>query len=98
MENVVLQMDRARTLRAELVRRITLSVGSEEKQITAIPRLSLHRRTGPTEPCSITAEPSIVVVAQGRKRVDLGRATFVYDESRYLLTSLDLPIVSRVIQ
>jgi AraC-like DNA-binding protein len=98
MENVGLQTDRARTLRTELVRKITLSVGSAEKQITAVPRLSLHLRTAPTAPCSITTEPSIVVVAQGRKRVDLGRTTFLYGESRYLLTSLDLPIVSRVIE
>ena len=38
------------------------------------------------------------MVAQGRKRVELGRTTFTYDESRYLLTSLDLPVVSRVIE
>ena len=98
MEKTVLRIDGARALRAELARRITSFVGSAEKQVTAIPRLSLHQRTAPTEPCSITAEPSIVVVAQGRKRVDLGRTTFLYDESRYLLTSLDLPIVSRIIE
>jgi AraC-like DNA-binding protein len=38
------------------------------------------------------------VVAQGSKRVDLGQTGFVYDESRYLLTALDLPIVSQVIE
>jgi AraC-like DNA-binding protein len=40
----------------------------------------------------------LIVVAQGRKRVDLGQATFIYDESRFLLTSVDLPIVSQVIE
>ena len=38
------------------------------------------------------------MVAQGRKQVDLGATTFVYDESRYLATSIDLPIVTRVVQ
>jgi AraC-like DNA-binding protein len=43
-------------------------------------------------------EPSVAVIAQGRKRVELGRTTFIYDESRFLLTSIDLPIVSQVIE
>jgi AraC-like DNA-binding protein len=36
------------------------------------------------------------VVAQGSKEVNLGRASFIYDESNFLLTSVDLPIVSWV--
>ena len=38
------------------------------------------------------------MVAQGRKQVDLGATTFVYDESRYVVTSIDPPIVTRVVQ
>jgi AraC-like DNA-binding protein len=38
----------------------------------------------------------VIVIAQGRKRVDLGRTTFTYGESSYLLTSLDLPVVSQI--
>lgn len=64
---------------------------------TAIPGLSLHQRTGPTEPCAVAYVPGIIVMAQGRKRVELGSMTFIYDESRYLLTSLDLPSVSQVV-
>jgi hypothetical protein len=40
----------------------------------------------------------VTVIAQGRKRVDLGRTTFTYDDSRFLLTSVDLPLISRVIE
>ena len=40
----------------------------------------------------------MIVVAQGSKRVDLGRTTFIYDQSRFLLTSIDLPIVSQVVE
>jgi hypothetical protein len=40
----------------------------------------------------------VTVIAQGRKRVDLGRITFIYGESRYLLTSVDLPIVSQIVE
>jgi hypothetical protein len=60
--------------------------------------VTLHRRTAPTAPCSATYEPGVTVIAQGRKRVDLGQTTFIYGESRYLLTSVDLPIVSQIIE
>ena len=89
---------RARELRADLARKIASFVGSEENRATGISGLTLHRRTAPTAPCSMTYEPGVTVIAQGRKRVDLGRTTFIYGESRYLLTSVDLPIVSQIIE
>ena len=46
----------------------------------------------------MTYQPGVTVIAQGRKRVELGRTTFIYDASRFLLTSVDLPVVSRVIE
>ncbi len=73
-------------------------MGSSENQATAIPGLTLHRRTAPTAPCSMTYEPGMTVIAQGRKRVDLGQRTFFYGGSRYLLTSVDLPIVSQILE
>jgi AraC-like DNA-binding protein len=90
--------DRARELRSELARKIAARMGSAENRATEIPGVTLHRRTAPTAPCSATYEPGVTVMAQGRKRVDLGRTTFIYSESRYLLTSVDLPIVSQIIE
>ena len=84
-------------LRAELARKIALYVGAAQNRATEIPGLTFHRRTSPTVPCSVMYEPGVAVIAQGRKRVELGRTTFFYDASRYLLTSIDLPVVSRVI-
>ena len=63
-----------------------------------MPGLLLVRRTAPTAPCSGRYTPSVIVVAQGSKRVDLGKTTFIYDRSRFLLTSIDLPIVSQVVE
>ena len=73
-------------------------VGSAEKLATDIPGLTLVRRTAPTAPVSVTYEPSLAVIAQGRKQVALGRTTITYGESRFLLTSVDLPVVSQVIE
>src|SRR5271163_761159 len=90
--------NRARELRAELAGKIASFMGSEDNRATGIPGLSLHRRVAPTAPCSMTYEPGVTVMAQGRKRVDLGRSTLMYGEGHYLLTSLDLPIVSQIVE
>ena len=81
--------DPATALRAELAGKIAFFVGSAEKLVTGVPGLTLTRRIRPMPPASGTYEPSLAVVAQGRKRVELGKAAFIFDESRFLLTSLD---------
>jgi len=86
----------ARELRAELAGKIASLIGKEENRITEIPGVSLHRRTSPTPPCRTTYHPGIIVVAQGSKHADLGPTSFIYDESRFLLAAVDLPIVSWV--
>jgi len=83
-------------LEREFAIRIARWIGSCEKQATAIPRLTLHQRTQPTGACHVTYEPSLIMVAQGRKEVQIGAGTLTYDSSRYLLTSIDLPTVTRV--
>jgi hypothetical protein len=85
-------------LRAELAKKIARFIGSSERLITKVPGLLLVRRTAPSAPCSGTYTPGVIVVAQGSKRVDLGQTTFTYDRSRFLLTSVDLPIVSQVVE
>ncbi|MDX2151158.1 MAG: AraC family transcriptional regulator [Bryobacteraceae bacterium] len=85
-------------LREELARRIAACVGSEQRRETAVPGLVVHRRTAPTPPCSMTYEPSLIVTAQGRKRVELGGKTYTHGPSHYLLASVALPVVARVVE
>src|SRR5579863_4136869 len=85
-------------LKAELAIKIAWFIGAEERLLTPIPEVMLVRRTAPSAPCSGTYTPSVIIVAQGSKRVDLGQTTFIYDQSRFLLTSIDLPIVSQVVE
>ena len=75
-------LNRARELRSALAGKIAAAMGAAENRATAIPGVTLHRRVAPTAPCSATYEPGVTVIAQGRKRVDLGRTTFIYGESR----------------
>src|SRR5580700_4354014 len=85
-------------VRTALANKIARFIGSSDNLITQIPEVMLVKRTAPSTPCSGTYTPSVIVVAQGSKRVDLGHTAFVYDQSRFLLTSIDLPIVSQVVE
>jgi AraC-like DNA-binding protein len=95
-EQATLKANQARGSQAELVQKIASFMGKEENRTTEIAGVSLHRRTAPTPPCRMTYHPGIIVVAQGSKRVNLGRTSFIYDESSFVVTAVDLPIVSWV--
>jgi AraC-like DNA-binding protein len=64
---------------------------------TTYPPLRLFRRDSASEPNACFYEPALAVIAQGAKAVMLAGETFVYDEAKYLLTSVDLPVTARVI-
>ncbi|WP_336740346.1 AraC family transcriptional regulator [Aureimonas altamirensis] len=48
--------------------------------------------------CASGIEASLCLIAQGAKRVSLGEHSVVYDASRYLLVSVDLPLVGHVLE
>jgi AraC-like DNA-binding protein len=66
------------------------------RQTTAIPRLTLLRAEAPTVPVRTMYQPVLCIVAQGRKRLLLGEKTFDYDAAKYLVVSVDLPVVGGV--
>jgi AraC-like DNA-binding protein len=68
-----------------------------ELHTTSIPGLSLFRRNEPTGPVTGMYEPSICLVAQGAKRVQLGDDTYIYDAEHYLITSVHLPTVVQIV-
>src|ERR1700749_1647862 len=84
-------------LLAELAKKIGNTLGDSGERATEVPGLLLYRRTAPTVPNPATYEPSLLVIAQGRIRVDLGKASYVFGQSKFLLTSLELPVMSQVI-
>lgn len=85
---------------ADLATRIArLSEGDGDgSHPTAIAGLSLHRAAAPTALASVLYEPTLCVVAQGRKRVILGDEVYAYDPAHFLLVSVDLPLVAQVIE
>ncbi|MGP8252165.1 MAG: AraC family transcriptional regulator N-terminal domain-containing protein [Terracidiphilus sp.] len=89
---------RAVEMRAELARRIgVFTAGLEGELVTAVPGLNLYRRTEPSPCNSATYEPKLVVFVQGQKRINLGKTSYLCDGKTFLLTTVDLPVVSQVV-
>lgn len=70
----------------------------QEDYPSPISSLFLYRRHAPTEPNVCLVEPSIVMVAQGAKQLVIGEQSYRYDPQRFLVTALDLPGSSRVLE
>jgi AraC-like DNA-binding protein len=80
----------------ELADTIGKAIGRSTELSNVVPGLALYQNTAPTAPNPCAYEPSLLIVPQGKKHVDLGKQSYVFGESTFLLTSIELPIVSRV--
>src|ERR1700732_1373512 len=80
----------------ELADTISKVMGGSAELSTQVPGLTLYQNTCPTAPNPCTYEPSLLLIPQGKKRVDLGKQSYVFGKSTFLPTSIELPIVSRV--
>ncbi|EGR2741432.1 AraC family transcriptional regulator [Vibrio parahaemolyticus] len=80
---------------AKLIDRWT---GNANQYDTPISGLRFSRWTTPTPPTSYPHNPSICLIAQGRKRVLLGEESFIYDANHFLISSVDLPIIANIIE
>ena len=65
---------------------------------TPLPGVRLIASAVPTEPINGIYEPAFAVVAQGAKRTMLGDKVFEYGAGKYLVVSVDLPIVGNVVR
>ncbi|MFB5269225.1 AraC family transcriptional regulator N-terminal domain-containing protein [Paenibacillus enshidis] len=65
---------------------------------TAVPSLTLMYATHLSEPLESVYKPSICVVAQGAKTATLADESYRYDPSSYLVTSVELPIIGKIVE
>ena len=65
---------------------------------TAVEGLELFRRNEPAPPVSCLVPPSIVLVADGAKIMWVGGEPYEYNAEKFLITSLDLPASSEILQ
>lgn len=81
--------------RRELIERMTRRVSTDEVK-EVFPGIFLNRSARITELCHSVFKPAFCVIAQGSKKVFLGDEFFRYDPGNYLISTVDLPIVSHV--
>jgi AraC-like DNA-binding protein len=88
---------RTRAYREELAERIARAV-PEDGTVEPLKGLHLHRSSTPTEPLHGVSKPALCVIAQGSKQVLLGDSLYRYDPAHYLLATVELPVVGRVLE
>jgi len=85
-------------MRLSLAQRIATLAGKAGEHSTAIPGLFLYYRTTPTACYRASYEPSLSVFVQGRKRIILGDNEYLCDGSSFLVSSIDVPAQSQIIE
>lgn len=63
-----------------------------------MPNLLFGIESGPTLPCQVVVEPVFSLIAQGAKRVEVGKQTFDYHAGQFLVVSVDLPANAYVVK
>lgn len=90
-----LKLDTQRRLLASM---IVKHVHGEGDMATAIDGVHLYRRSESTACNSAAYDPKFIVCVQGEKQINLGEQTLTIDGTCFLLTSIDLPVISKVIR
>lgn len=65
---------------------------------TDIGGLVFHRSETTTKPASYMLSPHLCLIAQGVKQVMLAEENYTYDMHSFLISSVDLPVVSQIIE
>jgi hypothetical protein len=91
------EKQRLQSSREELVERMARAI-PEDGILEVFPGLFLGRSSRPTEMLHSVFKPPFCVIAQGSKQVLLGEEVFRYDPGHYLISTVDLPIVSQVVE
>ncbi|ANG62022.1 hypothetical protein A8C75_05645 [Marinobacterium aestuarii] len=84
-------------LDSELVQAIAAQGKADGACPTAVNGLMLYRSGSVSARMPAVYEPSICVIAQGRKRIFYGEHTCSYDQHNYLISSLTLPVDVQVV-
>ena len=71
---------------------------ADARPLAALPGLMLAAESGPTLPCRVVVEPVFSLVAQGAKRVEVGKQSHDYRAGQFLVVSIDLPVDAYVVE
>lgn len=91
------QANRMQADREELAERIAAALPHDGK-IEPQPGLVFTRFSSPTAPQHAVLEPWLCMIAQGAKDVLLGDEWFHYDPAHYLVSTLGVPAIGKVVE
>ena len=83
--------------RAELVERIARAI-TEDGTVEPFKDVYLRRFSSPTEPLLNLAAPNFHVIAQGSKEAQLGEERYRYNPYHYCIGTVELPLVTHVVE
>ena len=91
------EADRAQANRDELTERISQAI-CNDGTIEPLSGLHLNRSSSPGECVHSVSVPAFCAIAQGSKEVLLGSDRYQYDPMHYLLATVELPIISQILE
>jgi AraC-like DNA-binding protein len=97
-QNVVHLDSTVQSARRDLANRIAAITRKAGEHLTAIPDVVLYNRDEPTPCYRASYEPSLSVFVQGRKHIILGETEYACDSSSFLLSSIDVPAQSQIVE
>ncbi|WP_193195648.1 AraC family transcriptional regulator [Nostoc sp. MG11] len=83
--------------REELIERM-IRLAPKNSLLEVFPGIFIYQSSKPTESQVSVLKPAFCVIAQGSKDVLLNDELFHYDSGHYLISTLDLPIMSNVVE
>lgn len=91
------EADRAQAYREELTERIAQTI-HQDGRIEPLKGLHFNRASAASECVHSVSIPAFCVIAQGSKEVLLGNNHYQYDPMHYLLATIELPIISQILE
>src|ERR1700733_11557105 len=91
------QTQQVRRMQEELADRIAGAMPRDGK-VEPQPGLYFNRASSAAQAVHGVLEPSFCVIAQGSKEILLGDELFRYDPAHYLITTMGLPAVGKVVE
>ncbi len=85
-------------MRQALAQNLAAHTPAEGAHQTAVSGLVLYRHTAPSACYPTTCVPSLTIFLQGRKLINLGGTEYLCDGSSFLLSSIEAPVQSQIIE
>ncbi len=95
-ETITEQNERPRAGQAELAERIALAL-PQDGALEPQPGVHFYRNSVPGQRVHAVCEPAFCVMAQGSKVIMLGEESFRYDPARYLISTIELPLIGEIV-